>query len=389
MIVRFLLTLLLFVSSLHANELYQPPGLKIEPGQLTTQVFPGDGLRHVAYEIYVTNFSDFVVRLENLEVSGKKQGQEVFVKTYVGEELNKIYSSAYGPYNTPQYPELEPGQTSVLYVFLNFEEIQTLPDELSHSIRAKGRFSTYTIHDQTMVKLDHTPPVMISPPLKGENWWTSNGPSNFSNHRRAILVYDGDALIPQRFAVDWVQFGEDGLMFKGDPAKNESYHCYGEEIYAVADGVVVRTNNGIEENVPGKGPSPSTIDTENAGGNYVILKLDTGHYAFYAHLIPNSHRVKQGERVTRGQVLGLLGNSGNSTAPHLHFQLTAEMLPLIDVQPKLPAPLKSEGVPYVFDTFMKSEYTFKIDPQIEIHPKGTPQRVNGEMIMNLNLVNFQ
>ncbi len=102
------------------------PGLKIEPGQLTAQVFRGDGLRHVAYEIYVTNFSDFVIRLENLEVSGRKAEKKFCTKTYVGQELNKIYSSAYGPYTTPQNPELEPGQTSVLYVFLNFEEVQTL-----------------------------------------------------------------------------------------------------------------------------------------------------------------------------------------------------------------------------------------------------------------------
>lgn len=386
---RFLIFLFLFSFSLHASELYQPPGLKIEPGQLTAQVFRGDGLRHVAYEIYVTNFSDFVIRLENLEVSGRKEGKEVFVKTYVGQELNKIYSSAYGPYTTPQNPELEPGQTSVLYVFLNFEEVQTLPDELSHSIRAKGRFSIYTIHDQTVVKVDATPTVVISPPLKGKNWWTPNAPSNFSIHRRTIVVYDGDVMIPQRFAIDWMQVGENGLLFKGDPDKNESYHCYGKEIYAVADGVVVRIINGVAENVPGKAPSPLTMDTESAGGNFVLMKLDTGHYAFYAHLIPDSHRVKEGERVSRGQVLGLLGNSGNSSHPHLHFQLVSEIFPLLDSQPRLLAPIKSEGAPFVFDTFMRSEYTAKTGPQLEIQLKGTPQRVNEEIVMDFNLVSFQ
>ncbi len=80
------------------------------------------------------------------------------------------------------------------------------------------------------------------------------------------------------------------------------------------------------------------------------MKLDTGHYAFYAHLIPDSHRVKEGERVSRGQVLGLLVNSEIQVTPHLHFQLVSEIFPLLDSQPRLLAPIKSEGAPFVFDT---------------------------------------
>jgi murein DD-endopeptidase MepM/ murein hydrolase activator NlpD len=63
-------------------------------------------------------------------------------------------------------------------------------------------------------------------------------------------------------------------------------------------------------------------------------------FAFYAHMQPGSLRVKLGEKVRRGQVLGLVGNSGNSTAPHLHFHVT-------DAN----SPLESEGLPYVFESF--------------------------------------
>jgi murein DD-endopeptidase MepM/ murein hydrolase activator NlpD len=76
------------------------------------------------------------------------------------------------------------------------------------------------------------------------------------------------------------------------------------------------------------------------GGNHVIVDLGGGHYAFYAHLKPGSIRVRAGDRVHRGQVLGLVGNSGNSTEPHLHFHVS-------DAN----SPLGSEGVPYAYDRF--------------------------------------
>ena len=79
---------------------------------------------------------------------------------------------------------------------------------------------------------------------------------------------------------------------------------------------------------------------ETVGGNHVIISLPNGHYAFYAHLQPGSIRVKPGEHVRRGQVLGLLGNSGNSDAPHLHFHISNGN-----------SPMGSEGVPFLFDSF--------------------------------------
>ena len=75
-------------------------------------------------------------------------------------------------------------------------------------------------------------------------------------------------------------------------------------------------------------------------GNYLILDLGGGNYCLYAHLQPGSLRVKAGDRVKRGQTLALLGNSGNSTEPHLHFQVM-NGTSLLD----------PEGVPYLIDSF--------------------------------------
>lgn len=82
------------------------------------------------------------------------------------------------------------------------------------------------------------------------------------------------------------------------------------------------------------------ITLETVGGNHVILDIGNGFYAFYAHLQPGSLRVSLGEKVHRGQVLGLVGNSGNSTEPHLHFHIS-----------NANSPLGSEGLPYALSSF--------------------------------------
>jgi murein DD-endopeptidase MepM/ murein hydrolase activator NlpD len=130
----------------------------------------------------------------------------------------------------------------------------------------------------------------------------------------------------------------DGRLYAGDPARNESYPQFGADLLAVSDATVVEVVDGLPEEVPGALPSGMTID--RADGNHVILDLGDGLYAAYAHLQPGSVRVRVGERVERGQVLGWLGNSGNSELPHLHFHVMDR-----------PAPLAADGRPYVIDSF--------------------------------------
>jgi murein DD-endopeptidase MepM/ murein hydrolase activator NlpD len=146
--------------------------------------------------------------------------------------------------------------------------------------------------------------------------------------------------IAQRFAIDFVQLREDGKTFSGDAKDNRNYRCYGSDALAVADGVVVAVKDGIPENVPGLNSRAVPITLETVGGNHVILDIGGGRFAFYAHLQPGSIRVKTGDRVRTGQVLGLVGNSGNSTEPHLHFHISNDN-----------SPLGSEGLPYALRSF--------------------------------------
>jgi hypothetical protein len=182
--------------------------------------------------------------------------------------------------------------------------------------------------------------AVIGPPLRGEGWIAVNGPAPQRGHRRALVPVEGIAAIAQRFAIDYVKMDSIGRRFTGDSLKNESYYAEGQDAIAVADGIVASVKDGIPENVPGVTSRAVPITLETVGGNFVILDIGDGRYAFYAHLKPGSLRVRIGERVRKGQVVGLVGNSGNSTEPHLHFHLMDNT-----------SPLGSEGIPYVHETF--------------------------------------
>jgi hypothetical protein len=88
------------------------------------------------------------------------------------------------------------------------------------------------------------------------------------------------------------------------------------------------------------GALPQRISLDEADGNSVILDIGGGNYVFYGHFQPGSIRVKKGDRVRRGDVLALVGNSGNSSAPHLHFHVMNG-----------PLSFSSNGLPYVVDSF--------------------------------------
>jgi hypothetical protein len=124
----------------------------------------------------------------------------------------------------------------------------------------------------------------------------------------------------QRRATDLVMVDADGKTHRGDGKKNEDYLGYGQDVLAVADGTVVTVIDGVPDNVPGE-LNPSVL-----GGNTVTVKHSDSLFSLYAHLQPGKMRVRVGAKVVKGTVLGACGNSGNSSEPHLHFQLQDALL---------------------------------------------------------------
>jgi murein DD-endopeptidase MepM/ murein hydrolase activator NlpD len=131
--------------------------------------------------------------------------------------------------------------------------------------------------------------------------------------------------------------------WKGPEDKNDSYFCYNQPIYSVADGTVVAATDGMAENVPHSGTHAEPIDFDNAGGNHVVVRIALHRYALYAHMRPGTVAVKAGQNVRVGDLLGHVGNSGSSEEPHLHFH--------IDDQPSF---LAGNGVPYAFTKGLES-----------------------------------
>lgn len=119
----------------------------------------------------------------------------------------------------------------------------------------------------------------------------------------------------QRYAYDFIQ-AKENYSYKGDPLKNKSYYAFGEKIFAPADGTIVSVMNDIKDNEP-----VGVMNPNQATGNNVVIDHG-GEFSHLAHLKKGSITVKPGDKVKKGDIIGLTGNSGNSSEPHLHFQIS-------------------------------------------------------------------
>jgi hypothetical protein len=240
--------------------------------------------------------------------------------------------------------ELKKGMGAFVTIWLSQIMFEKTPKELNHKLWfdevlfEKGETKTSLI--EYKIDVLNEKPVVLGFPLKGANWVAGAGPSPYSYHRLSILPINDKFYLAQRYAIDWMQICPDGKAVHGDFRKNENWNGFGEEIYAVADGVVEKVHDQVAENVPPQLPVPQVPMTD-VSGNFVMLKVyqnNMNYYVLNAHMQPGSIRVKEGDTVKKGQVIGLLGNTGNSSAPHLHLHVCDNNDPLM-----------CEGVPFVFE----------------------------------------
>ena len=119
----------------------------------------------------------------------------------------------------------------------------------------------------------------------------------------------------QKNAFDIVIKDKTGKSYKTDGKTNEDYYAFGKEIFAPCDGIIVLVVDGVKENKPGE------LNPIYVPGNSVILKTMNNEYLLFAHFKHHSIKVKEGEKVKQERVLGLCGNTGNSSEPHLHFHI--------------------------------------------------------------------
>ena len=230
----------------------------------------------------------------------------------------------------------------------------------------------------TELAVDRRAPLVIAPPLRGAGWVAGNSCCQAGgSHRFERFVLDGDRYIKgEAFGIDWSRI-QNGRIFTGDGAQNEQHFAFGADVLAVADGTVVAIRDDMPEQTPAL--RMSLEHPEDFLGNHVIVQILPEVWAHYHHLQPGSIAVRVGEQVTTGQLIGRLGNSGGSFAPHLHFHL-ADGLRFYN----------SNGLPFVFDRYTLVG-TAEEDPSApdQLRIAGTPQAQTGTYPLIDSVVEFR
>lgn len=227
--------------------------------------------------------------------------------------------------------------------------------------------------------MDEREPIIVEFPLRGE-WYSPNTPgSKIPSH--------GTNKFGTRYACDFVQVDWDRkgwpayrtsfikYLFAGVPL-NE-YYCWGQAIYAPCDGIIVQAADGYKERPKTKLLSdmanaykharhfdPKKDDVQSVAGNYIIMKCADNVYAGFVHLQTGSIEVSVGQHVKKGEFIGRIGHSGNSLAPHLHFQLMDSS----DIA-------TANGLPLAFE-------------QYEIYKNGIWEKVNNGIPTNKDRIRF-
>ena len=186
--------------------------------------------------------------------------------------------------------------------------------------------------------VDPREPQQIISPVSGTEWASFNGCCTPNRHRDTRIGAGTRIATAETFDIDWLKL-ENGRLFSGDGSENTDYFCFGAPIVSATDGIVVDARDGVPDSIPNI--PPTNIHTpRDFSGNFVVVRVRPKVYAIYAHLELGSVTVKIGDIVKAGTLLGRLGSSGNSTAPHLHFGI-------VDQQD----PTTANSLPFVIDNF--------------------------------------
>lgn len=251
-----------------------------------------------------------------------------------------------------------------------------VPQAIRHILTFTGSGGTDVVIEGAPAWIQNTDPVVIAAPFRGAGWLGIETTSLNTHHFKCEATKDNVTRHSERFAVDWIQYDSNDMLFYGDGKKNADWACYGKELIAVAAGVVTAVYDNVLENEPVG--TKRILKWEEMAGNYVIIQIGDGIYACYCHMIPGSIRVAVGQTVKKGDVLGLLGNSGNSDAPHLHFQICDSN-----------SFFSAEGLPYVFDSFSVTGYgSLTPDGDIAYNPLPVPVLHRYELMENYTVLSF-
>jgi hypothetical protein len=151
-------------------------------------------------------------------------------------------------------------------------------------------------------------------PLAG-TWWAIQAADWSDLHKAEVFS--------QPYAIDLVKLGPNNHFFRNGGLRLEDHESWNQPVYAAADGKIAYTCDDMPDIPPGAIPEPDMFrdDPRRLLGNAVAISHGNGEFSYYAHLQQASVAVKYGEMVRRGALIGMIGSSGNSPGPHLHFHI--------------------------------------------------------------------
>ncbi len=300
------------------------------------QFFHGNQVNSIVYELHLMDSLKRPIEFISFTIS---MGNKVLLQDSTYEVLPKKT-------DTNRY---------VKYIWINVDEA---PKLLTHHIKYKMGGETYDFYKEVEVNI--SPVISIGLPVKSGIWYMLDGPGPVNSHRNATQAtksqYDslqnGYKLgySNQRFGVDFNKIGADGMSYNNKGNRNSDFYCYQEDVIAVADGIVV----GVKDSIPDMLHPPKIEKFKKPAdytGNLVLLDIGNGVIASYAHLLAYSIKVHVGDTLKKGDFIAKIGNSGNSTGPHLHFHLSKPDYTKVDSSDIMGVFIVSEGVPYVYDDY--------------------------------------
>jgi hypothetical protein len=290
---------------------------------------PGlDASTHVAYELMVTNYHGDTGPLTLVQLEVFADGSTAPLTTLDGDALaTRVIHPGRARTETDERDArvIAGGEHALVYLWVTLPAGAAIPRQLRHTLVFRAPTGRERRVADIAMAVDNRPALALGPPFRWGVWLAHEGPGNHrSHHWGSQLADDGRITIPQRFAIDFIGLDANGRAVRGDarlPA-NDNWNGFAADVIAVADGIVRDTQDGVEDNVPLAPPGPpASITARGLYGNYVVIEIE-GRFVHYAHLQRGSLRVTTGQRVRRGDVVGRVGNSGNTTGPHLHLHVS-------------------------------------------------------------------
>jgi hypothetical protein len=331
--------------------LSRPAVLAVSTSGAPQSVHGSDGREHVEYDLVVTNSFNTDVVPTSLVVRG---GGRTLLELN-GDALTNAthFLGGGGPTGT-----IPPSSTVAMFVDVVMPRTagRSVPSRLANRISfglpsgTRASIVGSTTVRAPKLRVPPPAPIEIAPPLRGAGWLSANACCDpLLEHRSFIFPSNGTFVTSEMFAVDYIRLS-DGRFYEGDGTENTAWFAYGAPVRAAAAGKVVLAVGDRVDIPPFGEPNPTVHAPSQFAGSNVVIRMRRGVFAQYDHLQPGSIPVEVGDRVRTGQKLGLLGNSGNTSGPHLHFAITDGR-----------NPLSSNSLPFEIDRF-RLEGTAAVGP---------------------------